>query len=230
MQISESLTYAILVHFFGIIFLISFSAHQTMTRKIDASVSLVTEHDQTAEKTALRDNLRPGHKETKPAPPPESEKTMQENPTPAEVADENKDVSSESKPLQPVSQKPEEFAYADPEHGLASKVHEQLISTHSNAFVQDAGLVIDSFINVAVKEGLPRDVNDLTAQVNLRYDRSGVMTDVDIFSRDPKLTSLLAALNWGAVPLPVSYMVRFKALLVTVQIMQGVPRISVAAI
>jgi hypothetical protein len=231
MQIRESLTYAILVHFIGIVFLISISARHTMTQKFYTRVSLITEQSHVkGEEAILRDDLRASRGESMPAPGPEREEPMQEGPPSVEVASVSKEVLSESKLLQPVPEQSEALSYAYSEHDLASKAHERFIIMNTDAFVQDAGFVIDSFINVAVQKSLTKGIKALTAQVNLHYGQTGAVTDIDIYSEDPDLMSLLAALNWRAVPLPASYMLGFKVLVVRVMIMDGVPRLTVTAI
>ena len=231
MQIRESLTYAVLAHFFVIVFMISVSVRNAMTQKLYTPVSLITEQSQgEGEEVISRDDLRSGRGESLPARGPESEETVQEDSPSAEVTSGNKEIPSESKLLQPVPEKSEVLSDAYSEHDLDSKVHERFIIMHTDAFVQDAGFVIDSFINAAVQKSLTKGVNALTAQVNLHYGRNGAITDIDIFSEDTDLMSLLAALNWRAVPLPKSYMLGFKVLVVRVMIANGVPRITLTAI
>ncbi len=231
MQIRESLTYALLVHFFGIVFLISVSTRHAMTQKFYTAVSLITEQGQVkGEEVILRDDLRSSRGENMPAPGPGTEETVKEAPPSVEVTNGNKEVPSDSKLLQPVPEKSEVLSYAYSEHDLASKAHERFVIMHTNAFVQDAGFVIDSFINGAVQKSMTKGINALTAQVNLHYGQTGAITDIDIFSEDPDLMSLLATLNWRAVPLPASYKLGFKALVVRVMIVHGVPRIALTAI
>jgi len=231
MQIRESLTYALLIHFFGIVFLVSVSARPSMTQKIYTPVSLISEQSRgKGEDVILREGLRSGRWESRSAPGPQSGETVQEDPPSAEVASANKELHSEDKLLQPVPEKSEMVSEAYSEHGLASEVHERFISMHTNAFVQDAGFVIDSFINDAVQKSLPKNLNSLTARVNLHYGQTGAITDIDIFCQDPELISLMGALNWRAVPLPSSYRLGFKVLVIEVMIMNGVPRITLAAL